>query len=73
MIEIKYATLHILTNKYSMKVNKVYHPVVSSERLYRPMSILSSASAFVFILDSVLFNFGFFCFADYDYDYDIYH
>ena len=37
------------------------------------MSILSSASAFVFILDSVLFDFGFFCFADYDYDYDIYH
>ena len=41
MIEIKYATLYILTYKYSVKVNKVKrHAMAStffkSERLYRP-------------------------------------
>ena len=58
MIEIKYATLYILTNKYFMKVNKVWYHATTlfkRERLYRPMSNLSSASAFVFILDCPLF------------------
>ena len=64
MIEIKYATLHILTYKYSVKVNKVKrHAMAStffkSERLYRPTCNLSSASAFVFILNCPYFLFLF--------------
>ena len=60
MIEIKYATLYILTYKYSVKVNKVKrHAMASmffkSERLYRPTCNLSSASAFVFILNCPYF------------------
>ena len=64
MIEIKYATLYILTYKYSVKVNKVKrHAMAStffkSERLYRPTCNLSSASAFVFILKCPYFLFLF--------------
>ena len=58
MIEIKYATLYILTYKYPVKVNKVKrHAMASmffkSERLYRPTCNLSSA--FVFILNCPYF------------------
>ena len=61
MIGIKYATLYILSNKYSMKVNKVKRHAMASmffkrERFYQPMCNLSLIVLFFVVIIIILFD-----------------